>query len=132
MTATAATLEAQRRMTAAFIADDPTTAALIPQARTTTASGGFTDTPGTPRTPQTFKLSLLAYDQRPTITVAGVERVADYHLIGPHDMAIEVGDYWVDAEGTTYDVVGFTEGWSYMTKAFVQRHTPREANLDGP
>jgi hypothetical protein len=129
MTANAATLDAQRRMTTAFIEDDPTTASLIPQTRTATASGGYTDTSGAPRAPQTFKLSLLAYDQRPTITVAGVERVADYHLIGAHDMAIEVGDYWVDAEGTRYDVIGFTEGWSYMTKAFVLRHVPREANL---
>jgi hypothetical protein len=118
----------QRKMTMAFIADDPTTAALIPTTRTTTASGGFTDTPTTPRDPQTFKLSELAYDQRPTITVAGVERIIDYHLIGPWDMAIEVGDYWFDDEGTRYDVVGFSDGWSYMTKAYVLRHIPREAN----
>lgn len=120
-------LEAQRAVTAAFIADDPTTAVLVPRTRTKTASGGFRDVDGMPRAPQTFKLSLLAYDQRPTITVAGVERVADYHLIGPHDMAIAVGDWWGDLEGTWYEVIGFTEGWEYMTKAIVQRHIPREA-----
>lgn len=129
MTSPAATLEAQRRMTAAFIADDPTTAVLIPLTRASTASGGYTDTPGTPRASQTFKLSLLAYDQRPTVTVAGVERLVDYHLIGPHDMAIAVGDYWVDADGTMYEVVGFSEGWDYMTKAFVSRHVPRSVVL---
>jgi hypothetical protein len=121
------TLEAQRGVTAAFIADDPTTAILTPTTRTKTASGGYEDVDGAPRDPQTFKMSLLGYDQRPTVTVAGVERVADYHLIGPHDMAIEVGDYWIDDEGTRYDVVGFTEGWDYMTKAFVSRHIPRGA-----
>lgn len=120
-------LDAQRKMTAALIADDPTTAALIPSTRTNTAAGGFTDTPGTPRAPQTFKLSLLAYDQRPTITLAGVERVIDYHLIGLHDMQIAVGDYWVDAAGTEYEVVGFSEGWEYETKAFVSRRVPRIA-----
>lgn len=120
-------LTTQRDVTAAFIADDPTTAALIPSTRVNTPAGGFTETSGTPRTPQTFKLSLLAYDQRPTVTLAGVERVIDYHLIGPYDMAIEVGDYWVDAEGTRYDVVGFSEGWGYETKAFVSRHVPRTA-----
>jgi hypothetical protein len=121
-------LTAQRAMTAAFIADDPTTAQLIPRTRATTPAGGFTETSGTPRAPQTFKLSLLAYDERPTVTLAGVERRIDYHLIGPWDMAIEVGDYWVDGAGTTYEIVGFSEGWEYEIKAFVYRHVPREAN----
>lgn len=120
-------LEAQRSVTAAFIADDPTTAALIPTTRSKTTGGGFTEQIGTPRVPQTFKMSLLGYDQRPTITIAGVERIIDYHLIGPHDMVIEVGDYWEDTEGTRYDVVGFSEGWGYETKAFVSRHVPRDA-----
>lgn len=120
-------LEAQRSVTAAFIADDPTTAILTPTTRTKTASGGYQDVDGAPRAPQTFKLSLLAYDARPVVTVAGVERVADFHIIGPHDMAIEVGDYWVDPAGTRYDVVALTEGWDYMTKAIVARHIPRGA-----
>jgi hypothetical protein len=121
-------LETQRRMTTAFIADDPTTAALIPVTRVMTAGGGYTETDGTPRPPQTFKLSLLAYDQRPTITVAGVERLMDFHLIGPHTMAIEVGDHWTAADGTKYEVAALTEGWNYMVKAVVFRHVPREAN----
>lgn len=119
--------DVQRKVTAAFIADDPTTAQLIPVTRVSQGNGGFQEVVNTPRAPQTFKLSLLAYDQRPTITVAGVERVADYHLIGPHDMSIAVGDYWVDGAGTKYEVLGFTEGWDYMTKAFVSRHIPRDA-----
>lgn len=119
-------LDVQRRMTAAFIADDPTTAQFIPVTRVSQPNGGFKEQAGTPRVAQTFKLSLLAYDQRPTITVAGVERVADYHLIGPHDLAIAVGDYWIDPAGARYDVVGLTEGWDYETKAFVSRHIPRE------
>lgn len=121
------TLTAQRLVTAAFIADDPTSAAFIPVSRVKTSGGGYTEQAGTPRAIQTFKLSLLAYDQRPTITVAGVERVIDYHLIGPHDLVIEVGDYWDDGEGTRYDVVGFSEGWDYETKAFISRHVPRNA-----
>lgn len=120
-------LDVQRQVTAAFIADDPTTAQLIPVTRTPQPNGGYQDVDGTPRAPQTFKMSLLAYDQRPTITIAGVERVADYHLIGPHDMAIAVGDYWVDSAGTKFEVIGLTEGWDYMTKAFVLRHVPRNA-----
>lgn len=123
------TLELQRQMTAALIADDPTTAALVPVTRTKTASGGNSETPQTPRAPQTFKLSLLAYDQRPTVTVAGVERRADYHLIGPHDMEIAVGDIWFDDEGIKYEVIGMTKGWDYMIKAIIVAHVPREARM---
>lgn len=128
MTSNPRVLEAQRRMTAALIADDPTTAALIPVTRGTTPTGGYADVDGAPRAAQTFKLSLLAYDQRPTVTVAGVERLADFHLIGPYDMDIEVGDHWVDVEGTRFEVVALTEGWEWMVKAIVIRHIPREAN----
>lgn len=127
MTANSVILSAQRAVTAAFIADDPTTAQLIPVTRVKQSNGGFQEQAGTPRAAQTFKLSLLAYDQRPTLTVAGVERIIDYHLIGPHTMTIAVGDYWVDGEGTRYDVVGLSEGWEYEIKAFVSRHVPREA-----
>lgn len=125
MTANFATLTAQRKLTAALIADDPTTAQLIPVTRVATPAGGFIEQPGAARAPQTFKLSLLAYDQRPTVTVAGVERLADYHLIGAWDMAIATGDYWIDEDGARYDVVGTTEGWEYEIKAVVVRHIPR-------
>jgi len=125
MTANAGTLTAQRRVTAAFIADDPTVITLIPQVKTTTSSGGFTYTDGTPRDPQTVKLSLLNFGTAPIVTVAGVERAVDYHLIGYWDMQIAVGDYWLDESGTRYEVIGFTEGWSYMVKALVTRHVPR-------
>lgn len=118
-------LDALRAGTAALIADDPTTAQLIPVTRVAQPNGGYQEQAGTPRPAQTFKLSLLAFDQRPTLTLAGVERVADYHLIGPHDMSIAVGDYWLDASGTRFDVIGLVEGWDYETKAIVSRHIPR-------
>lgn len=116
------TTEAQRRMTQALIDDDPTQAALIPRTKAVTPSGGSAYTDGPPRASQRFKLSLLAFDQRPEVTLAGgVARKMDYHLIGPHDMTIEIGDHWTDADGTRYDVTGFSEGWDYMRKAFVMR-----------
>lgn len=126
-TVSTAYLRAQRAATLAFIRDDPTTAALIPVTRVKTPTGGFTEQEGAARPEQTFKMSLLAFDAQPTITVAGVERVISYHLIGPHDMQIATGDYWLDADGTRWDVVGFTEGWGYMTKALISRHVPRSA-----
>ena len=124
MTAAPAVLDVLRASTAAFIADDPTIVVLTPYGRTKTATGGFIDAPGTPRIPQIVKLVLLSSDQRPTVTVAGVDRQADYHLVGPHDMAIAVGDRWID-QGTEWEILGFTEGWDYMTKAFVGRYIPR-------
>jgi hypothetical protein len=127
MTSPALTLEAQRKVTQQFIADDPTTAALIPVTRVATPGGGFTEQVGAPRAAQTFKLSEIGFEGQPTVTVAGVERIISYHLIGPHDMSIAVGDYWVDAAGTRYDVVAFSEGWDYMTKAMLSRHVPRQA-----
>lgn len=109
-------------MTQGLIDDDPTEAALIPRQKVVTPSGGSAYVDGTPRASQRFKLSLLSFDQRPTTTLAGgVVRLVDYHLIGPHNMVIEIGDHWTDADGTRYDVTGFTEGWDYMRKAFVIR-----------
>lgn len=127
VTGDTAVLTAQRQATLAYIAYDPTTIVLIPSARVATASGGFSEVDGTARTAQSVKLIELAYDQRPTLTVAGIERVIDYHLMGRWDMAIAVGDYWYDSEGTRWDIVGFSEGWDYMTKAYAARHIPREA-----
>lgn len=119
-------LDAQRRITKALIDHDPDsrTVVLIPRVRSTTPAGAPTDVDGTPRNPQRFKLSLLTYDQRPTVTVAGVERLVDYHLIGEHDAVVEVGDYWMD--GTRkFEVVGFSHGFQYERKAFVIEHVPR-------
>ena len=118
-------LTAQRSATKAFIADDPTTITLIPRDRVATQSGGYQLVDGVPRPAQTVKMVLLSSDQRPTVTVAGVERVVDYHLVGPYDMQIAVGDVWDAEDGTRWEVVGFSEGWDYMTKAFISRHVPR-------
>jgi hypothetical protein len=118
----------QRRQTTAFIARDPDSklVSLVPRVRVLNSNGGYDETDGTARAPQLFKLSQLAFDQRPTVTVAGEERLIDYHLIGPYDAQIATGDYWM--EGTTkYEVVGFTEGFGYETKAQVIRHVPRTA-----
>lgn len=124
-TISSAYLAMQRTLTEKFIADDPTQIELMPRSRVATGTGGYIYQNGLPRASQTVKMVLLSSDQRPTVTVAGVERVADYHLIGRWDMQIAVGDTWDAEDGTTWEVLGFTEGWDYMTKAFVGRHIPR-------
>lgn len=125
-TVNAGYLMAQRTLTALFIADDPTQIVLVPVGRVRTPTGGWSGVNGAPRESQTVKMVLLNSDQRPTVTVAGIERLADYHLVGPWDMEIAVGDVWSAPDGTRWEVLGFTEGWDYMTKAFIGRHIPRE------
>jgi hypothetical protein len=117
----------QRNLTELFIGCDPKTIILIPRVETTTPGGGKSYADGTPRKPQTFKLSLLGNDQRPIATVSGQERRIEYHLIGPHDAEIAVGDYWVEDDGTRFEVMGFTDGYGYERKALVYRHSPRES-----
>jgi len=121
--------DVQRAMTTAFIEFDPVTIVLIPRVPSTTPGGAQSYVDGTPRAPQVFKLSLLGHDQRPITTVSGEERRIEYHLIGQHDAEIEVGDRWTDADGTRFEVMGFTDGYGYMTKALVYRHSPRTAVL---
>lgn len=118
-------LNAQRRATASFIAQDPTEVVLVPWGRVQTPSGGFSYVAGTPRAPQTVKMILQSNNTPPVVTVAGVERLVDYHLMGPWDMSIAVGDIWNSPDGTVWEVLAFTEGWDYMTKALVGRHIPR-------
>lgn len=118
-------LTAQRAATVAYINDDPTTLVLVPRSRQATPSGGFTYVDGAPRPAQTVKMILLNSDQRPRVMVAGVERLIDYHMLGRWDMLVAVGDTWEAEDGTTWEIVGFSEGWDYMTKAHVSRVVPR-------
>lgn len=122
-------LELHRKATQALIDDDPTTIVLIPRVQSTTPGGAKSYVDGTPRTAQRFKLSLLGNDQRPIVTESGQERRIEYHLIGAYDAQIAVGDRWTDADGTRYEVMGFTDGYGYMVKALVYRHSPRTAVL---
>lgn len=118
--------DAQRLQTAAFIKADPTGVVLTPRIRGILPDGSEGYIEGPPRPAQTFKMSLLAYDQRPTITVNGVERLIDYHMIGVWNADIAVGDTWTNEAGSQFEVVGFSDGFQYETKAFVIRHVPPE------
>lgn len=115
-----------RLTTALFIDMDPTEVVLIPRVETPTATGGKSYTDGTPRTSQTFKLIPLTYDQRPTVTLAGVERIIDYHLLGLYDAEMAVGDFWM-VDDTKYEIIAMSDGHGYETKGLVFRHLPRAA-----
>lgn len=118
-------IDALRAVTEAFIEMDPVDLVLIPTDETLTESGGQSTVEGTPRPVQRFKLIPMTFDQRPTVTVAGVERLIDYHLLGKWDATVKVGDHWTDPDGTMYEVVALADGHGYETKALVQRHVPK-------
>lgn len=115
------------KSTKLLIDDDPTSVVLIPRVKTVSPSGSASYTDGVPRAVQRVKMSLLAFDQRPTITVAGVARQADFHMITMPDAVVEIYDYWIDDEGIRYDVISETKGWDYMRKFVVISTIPVNA-----
>lgn len=116
-------VEAQRRQTEAFIAMDPRTIVLTPMVEVVTPGGGRAMEAGTPRAEQTFKLIPMTFDQRPTVTAGGVERVIDYTLLGRWDAEGEVWDVFT-LEGTAerYQVVAISDGHQYEKKFLCERH----------
>lgn len=121
-------LDAQRRITKSFIEADPTTIVLTPQVVTITAGGGRKQELGTPRQEQTFKLIPMTFDQRPTVTAGGVERIIDYTLLGEWDSEGEVGDTFTLSEDAAeyYLVVAITDGHGYEKKLLCERHLFRD------
>lgn len=115
----------QRKITAAFIAMDPTEIVLIPWTESTTSTGGQKRVDGTPRDPQIFKVIPMTFDQRPEVTSAGKERILDQTLLGTDCAIIEVGDHWYGDDGSRFEVYGFVEGHKYERKALVERHVPK-------
>lgn len=117
-------LDVNRAMTAAFIADNPTTISLTPQAIQVQANGSRKLVAGTPRAEQDFKLIPMTFDQRPTVLADGVERIISYTLLGTHDSVMEVWDTWTADDGTIYLIVAMAEGFGYEKKGLVERRLP--------
>ena len=117
-------LDAQRRVTQSFIDTDPTDIILTPHTDEVTGSGGRARVAGDPRDVQTFKVIPMTFDQRPTVTAGGVERIIDYTLLGAWDCVMEVGDTWTLVEGAReyYEVVAITDGHGYERKGLCERH----------
>ena len=123
------TQDAQRAITSAFIADDPTEVILVPTVETITSGGGRSRVPGVARASQTFKLIPMTFDQRPTVTSGGVERIIDYTLLGTWDCEADVWDiWWPDGEdtGEYYLVVAIAPGHGYERKLLMERHLGRD------
>lgn len=111
-----------RKQTQAFIATDPTSIVLIPSVRTRSASGGWTIEDGTPRPEQVFKMIPMTYQQKPTITVDGKERIVDYTLLGNWDAVMERGDHWTLPDGRRAEIIELAPGHGYETKGLVEIH----------
>ena len=118
------TITMQRWLTRAFIASDPTVISLIPTEETVLPNGGKSRVDGIPRIPQKFVVIPMTFDQRPTVTAGGVERVISYTLLGLWDAEMELWDHWVGDDGSTYTIVAFADGHGYEKKGLVERHLP--------
>lgn len=116
-------LEQQRRITKAFIDKDPTVIVLTPYAEEITAGGGRQLVAGDPRPEQTFKLIPMTFDQRPTVTAGGVERIIDYTLLGTWDSEGAVWDrFTLDDPNEYFMVVAIADGHRYEKKFLCERH----------
>lgn len=116
-------LEQQRRITLGFINRDPTVIVLTPYTETVTAGGGRELVAGTPRAEQTFKVIPMTFDQRPTVTAGGVERIIDYTLLGAWDAEGAVWDrFTLDDPNEYYLVVAIADGHRYEKKFLCERH----------
>lgn len=123
-----AEIAAQTRNTQAFIAMDPTVIELFPQEEQITSTGGRTMVTGTSRGDQTFKLIPMTFDQRPTITAGGKERIIDYHLLGMPDAVVLVNDVFFldDFPDDYFLVIAVSDGHQYETKVLVERHLMKD------
>jgi|SRR4051812_9611977 hypothetical protein len=119
---------AQIAVTRGFVDMDPTCIELFPQVAVITPSGGRSYTRGESRGIQRFKLIPMTFDQRPTTTAGGVERIIDYHLLGTPDVVVEVNDVFsFDGFLTEYYlVVADTDGHRYERKVMCERHLMRD------
>jgi hypothetical protein len=87
-----------RITTSAFIADDPTTIALLRQTKVRKPSGGH-DFPKLPIAPQVFRF--INQDIGGGVTAGaddGTVRRFDYVLVGNHDADVQINDTWVDGQ----------------------------------
>lgn len=126
---TAPDVALQRDQTLHFIDSDPTDLVLIPVEEQILPSGAKQVVDLPPRPVQRVKLIQLSADQRPTVTVNGVERVIDYHLVGPWGATVRPGDHWSDPDGTRYVVIALSDGYDYMVKAMVERRIPKTVGI---
>ena len=117
-------LAVHKANTAAFIAANPTSLALIPRSLLRTGTGTKL-LPGPPRAAQTVRLIDQSGVRGPfpgSITTAdGTTRRVDYQLVGMPDLVIDIHDYWVDGSGIRWEVIELLPDNGYERRAQVTR-----------
>lgn len=118
-------LRLHRLNTKAFIDANPLVIALVPRTVTNTGTGQQV-IEGEQRPEQTFRL----IDQTRTFgpepgtvqTLDGQQRKASFQLLGEHDATVGVYDYWLDGNGTRYEIGNLIFRNGYEVRAQVVRY----------
>lgn len=113
----------QRRNTTWFIAWNPSNIDLIPTIKVKTGSG-TKRTDGTPRATQVMRLIPQNETTTPFTTDDGSEHVVSYVLLAEWDCSMEIGDHWVDSNGSRYEVLDTTTN-GYEVKGLIEQHKVR-------
>lgn len=120
-------LKINRLNTAAFIAIKPVTIVLTPQRRIRTTTGGFSIAADANRASQDFRIIDLTTGYAtermpPQRTIDGIERSAEFMLLGKYDAVIKRFDTWTDTNGSRWEVTSVYPYNEYEQRAVVVRH----------
>lgn len=113
-----------RDNTVAFINVKPTVISLLPiDTRERTPSGGWVDTPGEVRSPQTFRIIELNTQRQPPVlrTQDGKVREVNFWLLGAYDAAMAVGDTWTEGD-REWEVGDIVRDNGYEVRGLVVEH----------
>lgn len=110
-----------RRLTASFIANDPTDIVLTPNSKIGLPDGGYRWAAGPKRKSQSFKIINQGSSNGKQTGADGTNTSFDFVLLGRHDAVLAIGDTWVDniGDGTTWTITGFLPANGYEVKATV-------------
>lgn len=113
------------KQTQAFIDANPKQIRLIPRVKTNAGSGSrFQDQ--SPRELQTFRLidQTRTFGPEPgtMFTGDGQQRKAEFELLGMPDAQIGANDYWVEGDGTRFEVLNRVWDNPYEVRAQVVRY----------
>lgn len=122
-----AELKVNRRNTAEFIDVTPVAIVLTPQRQVRTPTGGFAIASDPARAPQTFRIIDLTTGYAterlpPQRTIDGIERSAEFMLLGNWDVSIARYDTWTDANMNRWEITSVYPNNGYERRAVVVRH----------
>lgn len=118
-------LEAQKRVTAAFIAANPVSLALVPTTQVRTGSGGTRRQSEPSRPIQVLRLiqqnTQTGNVPGPLRSGDGTSRKSTFQLLGRWDASMAVGDTWIDPAGQRLEVVEMLPFNGYEVRGRVEK-----------